>query len=105
MSIANVLFPTGKYEANLHVNNIFSKYPNVVSDYKIHSGWPHIKGTRILASDIFRAVAKGSTYNDLIMDFKQMDISVSKGALEEAVRFTIDLLHYFNEKKTSGTER
>jgi len=49
-----VLFPENNSIPQIP-NKLFQDFPNIVSDPEIHSGWPHIKGTRILAMDIFRA--------------------------------------------------
>lgn len=81
-------------------------YPNIAINPEIHSGLPHIKGTRILAFDIFRSQVKGHSINSMILDFKTMGVIVSEKQLEEAVRFTLDWLHdIIHGQKTSKASK
>ena len=82
-----------------------AEFPHVVSDPHIHGGWPHIKGTRILAMDIFRAQVKGYSFNKMIMDFKEMGIKVSEQELKEAFRFILEWLRYVDEKESAKTSK
>lgn len=84
---------------------LFSEYLSIVSDPDIHSGWPHIKGTRILASDVLRAQIQGYSIEAMLMQFQEMGVYVKKEALTEACRFTIEWMHSLNEKETPKVAR
>lgn len=95
-----VFFPKENTRLSLP-KNLFSEYKYISSDPAIHAGWPHIKSTRILASDILRAQIQGYSLDTMILQFKEMGISVTKGALIEACKFTIEWMHILNEKESS----
>lgn len=105
MTMLQVLFPetiTLPYISK----NLFQQFPNITSDPKIHAGWPVIKGTRILATDIFRAQVEGHSVSELTMQFKEMGIkNISKDILNEAFRFTIKWMNSLDEKKSLRTSR
>lgn len=83
---------------------LIRSYPAIAISPRIRSGWPHIKNTRILATDIFRAQVKGSTYATLLEDFRGMGVKINKEAFEQAYGFTIEWLNYlYNAKKGSKT--
>lgn len=84
---------------------LFSEYPSIKSDPDIHSGWPHIRGTRILASDVLRAQIQGYSIEAMRMQFQEMGVSVKNEALTEACRFTIEWMHILNEKEASKAAR
>ena len=98
MTSINALFTEGNPKIP---KKIIESYPYIVIDQSVNSGWPHIKNTRILATDIFKAQVKGYSYNSLIEDFKSMGVQINKKALEQAYMFTIEWLHYLNAKKNS----
>ncbi len=100
MTSLQILFAEGKTKPAIP-EKLFHRYPAISSDLKIHSGYPHIKGTRILVLDIFRALMKGTSLNSISKEFKSMNITVKRESLEEAYRFTVDWLHYLNEKEIS----
>ncbi len=77
-------------------------FPHIVTDPAIHAGWPHIKGTRILAVDVFRAQVKGYSSTQMIMEFKEMGVSVSEKELDEAFRFTLEWLRDSTHGKKSS---
>ncbi len=104
MTMMQVFFPEESKLPYLP-KSLFSKYGCIVSDPAIHSSWPHIKGTRILASDILRAQIQGYSLQKMIMQFKEMGISVDKEALIEACKFTIEWMHLLNEKKSPKTSK
>ena len=87
-------------------NKLFQQFPNISSDPDIHAGWPVIKGTRILATDIFRAQVRGDSTDELIMQFKEMGIkNVTKNILNEAFRFTLKWMESLDEKKAKKISR
>lgn len=104
MTIIQVFFPENNILPFLS-RQLFDRFPYITSDPTIHSGWPHIKGTRILASDILRGIIQGYSLETMIMQFKEMGIKVSKEALIEACKFTVEWMYLLNEKKTSKTPR
>ena len=76
-----ILFPEKK-QLPIIPKRLFSQFPNIVSDPGIHSGWPHIKGTRILAPDIFRAQVQGYSLDKMIMEFSEMGVKITEKQLE-----------------------
>lgn len=88
-------------------NKLFEDYPNIKIDPKIQGGWPHIKGTRIVATDIFRAQVAGNSLQKMIMEFREMGSTVTEEQLEEAFRFTLAWLSYtINDgEKTQQTSK
>lgn len=102
MTSLNALFSEGK-SAPAVPQKIIKSFRYISIDPQIRSGWPHIKNTRILVTDVFKAQVKGSSFESLLSDFKEMGIKIDKKALEEAYMFTIEWLHYLNAKKTSRT--
>lgn len=82
-------------------SSLFANFPQITTNPDIHSGLPHIKGTRILATDVFRAQIQGYSFDQMLMEFKEMEVPVSKSQLEQAFSFTVELLHLFNEKEAS----
>lgn len=99
MTSMKALFTEGKKRPSIP-QELFNTFPHISSDPEIRSGWPHIKGTRVLVTDIFRAQIKGYSFDTLLSDLNSMGIKIKKIALEEAYRFTIEWLHYLNEKET-----
>ena len=100
-----ILYPEGKSIPTIP-RNLITNFSNIICDSDIHSGWPHIKGTRILATDIFRSQVQGYSLNNMIMEFKEMGVLVSKEQLEEAFLFTLEWLRYsLNEEKNSKTSK
>lgn len=81
--------------------SLFVKYPHITTDPDVHSGLPHIKNTRITTSDVFRGQIQGYSLDQMLMEFKEIGVPVSKKELEEAIGFTIELLNIFNEKDSS----
>lgn len=87
-NINQILFSEG--DTIPHIPTKFqTEYPHIVTDPGIHAGWPHIKGSRILATDIFQAQVKRYSYSKMIMDFKDMGITVTEKELYEAFMFTL----------------
>lgn len=97
MTSIQALFSEGKIP--YLPKELLEKFSSISTDPKIHSGWPHIKGTRILATHVFRAQVKGYSFESMLRDFRKMDVKLTKIELEEAYRFTIEWLHYLNEKE------
>lgn len=98
-----ILFPNSHTKPKIS-QNLLQKYTNIAVNPQIHSGWPHIQNTRILAVDIFRAIVKGYTYERITMDFKEMGVRVTKIELEDAFNFTLSWLNEASnerEKKAS----
>lgn len=94
MSLANILSYEGKFNLKLP-SSFVNRFPNINLDPNIHSGRPHIKGTRVLAADIFKANAiKGYSLGKIRMEFKEMGIDLDEKILDEAISFTLSLLQY-----------
>lgn len=100
-----VLFPE-KTNLPYLSNNLLQQFPEIVSDPNIHSGWPVIKGTRILATDIFRAQVEEHSAEELILQFKEIGIKhITSNIINEAVRFTLKWMSSLDEKKSQKTSR
>jgi uncharacterized protein (DUF433 family) len=102
MTSLQALFTEGKKKPTIPTK-LFTAFPLISSDPAILSGWPHIKGTRVLVTDIFKAQIKGYSYDSLISDFNSMGVKINKSALKEAYLFTIEWLHCLNEKNSFRT--
>lgn len=100
MTLFRAFFQENKLLTTLP-SSLYVKYPHITTDAGVHSGLPHIKNTRILTSDVFRAQIQGYSLNQMLMEFKEIGVPVSKQELEEAIGFTIELLNIFNEKDSS----
>jgi len=98
-----ILFPEGDVIPQLPID-LQTEFPHIITDQEIHAGWPHIKGTRILAIDIFRAQVKGYSFSKMIMDFKEMGITVSEKELLEAFRFIVEWLRLDAQKASKISE-
>jgi uncharacterized protein (DUF433 family) len=99
---ATQIFNQGSTEIPNFPINIWRNYPHIISDPEIHSGWPSIKGTRIIATDILRSQIEGYTLDAMLMEFKQLGAKVTKEMLQEAIDFSIDWLHFLKNEKTSN---
>jgi uncharacterized protein (DUF433 family) len=104
MSMMQVFYPESNLLPSLPPS-ILSRYHFINRDPQIHGGWPHIKGTRILASDIFRAQIQGHSLEDIRMQFMEMGVKVSKEALMEACSFTLEWMFHLNETSTTKASR
>lgn len=98
---ATQIFNQGDMDIPKFPINIWKIYPNIISDPQIHSGWPSIKGTRIIATDILRSQVEGYSLDAMIMEFKQIGATVTKKMLQEAIDFSIDWLHFLKNETTS----
>lgn len=85
--------------------NLISKYPDISTDPAIQGGWPIIKSTRVLAFDIFRARIKGYSSQDIIMQFKEMDVHLTLEQLNQAFSFTLEWLYSLHAKKKIRTTK
>ena len=99
-----ILFPNGDTVPPIPAK-FQTAFPHIITDPGIHAGWPHIKGTRILAIDIFRAQVKGYSFNKMLMDFKEMGITVSEIELKEAFKFILEWWIYIDGKESAKTSR
>lgn len=104
MTSTQVFFPKENSLPSI-ATKLLNQFPNIAIDPDIHSGWPHIKGTRVLATDILRAQIQGYSLETMIMEFKEMGVKVTKEQLVEACRFTIKWMNYLDEKKASKSSR
>ncbi|PIZ63969.1 hypothetical protein CO051_03710 [Candidatus Roizmanbacteria bacterium CG_4_9_14_0_2_um_filter_39_13] len=102
MTSLNALFNEGEH-LPLIPSKLLRSFSFISTDPKIRSGWPHIKNTRVLVTDIFRAQVRGNTIESMVKDFKSMGIKINSEALEEAYKFTLEWLHYLNEKEKNNT--
>lgn len=83
-------------------SSLLTEFPHIAIDPLVQGGQPHIKGTRILASEVFIAQLEKISLDKLIMEYKQIDVHVSKEQLQEAFQFTLaSISRYLHEKKTS----
>lgn len=89
----DILFPETGERLPIPPSYLLAKFKSITTTPEIHSGLPHIKNTRILAADIFRAIVKGYSYERILMDFKEIGVSVSKRDLEDAFNFTVSWLN------------
>lgn len=104
MTAIQIFYPEGNTAPQIP-NTLMSKFPDISCDPQVHDGWPHIKGTRILATDILRGQIQGYSPETMLMEFNQMGIKVTKTQLLEAQNFTIAWLYQLNEKKASKATR
>lgn len=102
MTSLNALFNEGENLPSIP-NKLLRSFTFISTDPKIRSGWPHIKNTRILATDIFKAQVRGITVESMVKDFKSMGIKINREALEEAYKFTLEWLYYLNGKEKNNT--
>ncbi len=98
---ASQIFNQGNIDIPKFPINIWNNYPHIISDPEIHGGWPSIKGTRIIATDILRSQIEGYSLDAMIMEFKQIGATVTKEMLQEAIDFSIDWLHFLKNETTS----
>ena len=102
MTSLNALFNEGK-TVPIVPNKLLKSFTYIATDPAVRSGWPHIKNTRILVTDIFRAQVKGNSPEALLKDFEEMGVKVKRSALDEAYRFTVEWLFYLNERESPHT--
>ncbi len=83
-------------------SRLLESYSFIVTDPSIHNGWPHIKGTKILAFDIFRSVIEGHSLQSILFNLKKIGVKATQEQLSESFNFTLHWLStlYLNEKKT-----
>lgn len=87
-------------------SSIFIKYKYITVDPAIQSGRPHIRGTRVIASDVFVAQMEKITLDQLIIDYKRLGINVTKEQLREAFEFTLEsITRYIHGKKAKKTSK
>lgn len=104
MSLHQYLIPEGKFPQNIP-NSLFLKFNKISTDPQVHSGWPHIKGTRILASDVLRSFIQYEELGQLIKEYRKMGAHVSSGDLDQALRFMIAWMNLdLNETKSKATK-
>lgn len=102
MSDYSQIISSKDYINFLPKTSLLDEFPSVGIDPMIHSGQPHIIGTRILASEVFIAQLEKITLDQLLMEYRSMDIKVEKKQLQEAFRFTLESIKRFlDEKKTT----
>ena len=73
-------------------SQLLESYNNIVTDTDIHNGWPHIKGTKILAFDIFRSVIEGHSLPSILFNLKKIGVKAKQEQLVEAFNFTLQWL-------------
>ncbi|HCS78574.1 TPA: hypothetical protein DIV55_02420 [Patescibacteria group bacterium] len=79
--------------------SLLTKYPTVSINPNIQGGWPVIKGTRVTTIDIFRAIIKGHSPESIILQFKEMGVSLNKDQLDNAFRFSLEWLYFLHAKR------
>lgn len=84
-------------------DRLLKTYRYISVNKNIHSGWPHIKNTRILTLDVLKASLRENSIDTMLLGYSELGINVKKQAIEEALQFTIDWLHEVNEKTSSKT--
>lgn len=105
MSTYQYWYPEGKLSISIP-SSLFKKYNRISSDNEIHSGWPHIKGTRILTSEVFRNWAEYKYPEQMVKQYKAVGVRVSTNDLNQAFRFMIAWMHKeLNESKRSKISR
>lgn len=102
MSDYSQILDSRDYIKFLPKSSLLSEYSHIAIDPLIQGGQPHIKGTRILASEVFIAQLEKISIDKLLLEYKHIGVDVTKDQLREAFKFTLEsIARYLNERKTS----
>lgn len=88
MSLSQYLIPQGSLPKVIP-SYLFKRYTRIASDPDIHSGWPHIRGTRVLTSDVFKNWLQFNQIDRLAKEYKSIGAKVSDNDLNQALEFMI----------------